>query len=75
MKIAIATLETGNFTFKAVGLTVGEALEAVRVGWTHHIRTTGAADKWSDVRRSVNVLDATVGECYRDGHPLGLVLR
>lgn len=70
MNVHLATLETTNFTFQAIGATEVEAVEAIRKGWNKHARRTGAVIRFDDLRDDVNVIVMQSGRAYRDGMAL-----
>jgi hypothetical protein len=84
MHIVIATLETPNFRFEAVGATEAEALELLEEAWSRHFDEMGqpedmlsfdavleAAER-PDTRYFVNTRALLVGAAYRDGQQLFL---
>lgn len=85
MDIFIATLETPNFRFEAVGNTEAEALALLEQAWSHHFDEMGQP---ADMLSFEEVLDVAeqpnaryflttralrLGEAYRDGQPMDAV--
>lgn len=65
-----ASLDTGYFSFSAIGHTEMQARAAVRRAWTKHRSQTGAQWTWADLEDGCNVLPMQVGAGYREGLPL-----
>lgn len=64
----LATVETRNFTFEAMGETKEEAVSAVKKGWLRHQRETGATLTWEEIQKEIlETHEFVLGRCYRDG--------
>ncbi|MDO9506589.1 hypothetical protein [Hydrogenophaga sp.] len=84
MSLVIATLETPNFRFEAVGATQAQALELLETAWSQHFDDMGQPDhmlSFDAVREATEEQGAryflttrvvTLGATYRDGVPLTL---
>lgn len=68
--IFYASLDTGYFSFSAVGRTEEQARAAVRRAWTKHRYETKAEYTWADLEDGVNVLPMEMGAGYRDDLPI-----
>lgn len=64
--LTIATLETGSFSFTAVGSSRPHAERVMSATWAKHRREYDARDSWDEVREDVNYTDALPGEGMRD---------
>lgn len=65
--MTVATLDTANFNFIALGLTPEDCRTALRKAWAEHRRQTGATWTLEDVYDSVNYLILKPGQVARDG--------
>jgi len=63
----LATLETPNFEFLAVGDTREEALAAMRKGWQNHIQGCDTCWKWEEIEQDIFVRFTRTGDFWRDG--------
>jgi hypothetical protein len=68
--LTLATLDTANYSFAALGETKGQATRAMQAAWRRHRAQTGAEMRWDDVKGDVNYADIRPGQCLRDGSPL-----
>lgn len=66
----LATLDTGNFRFAALGSTEEEARGIIGTAWEHHAEQSGAFLTWDQLADDVNVETIRLGEANRDGAPL-----
>jgi hypothetical protein len=69
----LATLDTANFRFMAVGDTEAGAREVMREAWNKHREEYRAAWKFEDVADEVEVIELIPGMATRDGEPLLLL--
>jgi hypothetical protein len=71
LKFSVATIETPNFSFSAFGRTEMESLDAMLKGLEEHRRQTGLPKDWPEkTMESVNVFEASFGDCLRDREAL-----
>lgn len=75
MILHLATLETRNYRFQALGMTPGEAIDALALAWDRHAEQTGADDNWSAFADDVTVSALETGTAYRDGSPIAALER
>lgn len=61
----IATCETRNFDFLAVGRTAEEARESLLNGWRRHCQQTGAEHDHV-TEEDINIDECQPGQCLRD---------
>ena len=73
MILHLATLDTRNFQFQALGLTEQEARATLEQAGASHAAETGAWE-WAEFSDGVNVSALEIGTAYRDGWPLLPVL-
>lgn len=66
--IALAEINTGNFTFHAFGATPEQARGALLAAWAQHVADTGA-DRDCFPHEDINVLQGGYGHTFRDGSP------
>ena len=66
----LATLETANFSFLALGATTEEAKTAMKKAWATHKRQYKATDTWLDVCEDVHYTTIEPGQALRDGECL-----
>jgi hypothetical protein len=65
--IYLATAESRNFSFKAVGSTAKLAMEALRKGLRLHAEQYDLDPEWHIENADFGVEALTLGEVYRDG--------
>jgi hypothetical protein len=72
----LATLDTSNFNFVALGRDQAHAEQIMRRAWNAHRRDYGR-DVWTydEISDSVNFAEISVGTALRDGSPLRLTRR
>lgn len=63
----LASLDTINFRFQALGATEQEALGILALAWEEHARQSGAYVTWDDLADDANVTALQLGHGYRDG--------
>lgn len=63
----LASLDTINFRFQALGATEQEALGVLALAWEEHARQSGAYVTWDDLADDANVTALQLGHGYRDG--------
>jgi hypothetical protein len=68
--IYLATAESRNFSFEAIGETYNEAIKALHKGLKIHAKQYGLAPKWFEEWADIQVNPLTIGEVYRDGSQL-----
>ena len=68
--VYLATAESRNFSFQAVGLTAKSAMEALRNGLRIHAKQYDLDPDWHIENADFGVEALTVGEVYRDGSQL-----
>jgi hypothetical protein len=68
--IYLATAESRNFSFQAVGLTAKSAMEALRNGLRIHAEQYDLDPDWHIENADFGVEALTLGEVYRDGSQL-----
>lgn len=66
---AIAIVNTGTFTFHAVGDTPRQARAIIKAAWRTHVEQNPAAQMDALVDDEIQVLDGSVGGVFRDGSP------
>jgi hypothetical protein len=64
--IFIATVETKDFRFLAVGNSTREATDALMAGWERHCMTT-EDDPHQVSKKDVGIIQCEPGDCLRDG--------
>lgn len=64
--VCVAMLDTGSFSFVAVDETPTKAREVLRRAWEKHRDQTGARYQWDELVDGVNIIDAELGQAYRD---------
>jgi hypothetical protein len=68
--IYLASAESRNFSFQAVGLTAKSAMEALRNGLRIHAEQYDLDPDWHIENADFGVEALTLGEVYRDGSQL-----
>lgn len=63
----LATLDTPNYRFTALGTTEEEARGIIGAAWTQHAEQYGAVLTWDDLADDVNTEELTPGTANRDG--------
>jgi len=66
--IALAEINTGNFTFHAFGATPEQARDALTAAWFQHVADTGA-ERDGFPHEDINVITGGYGHTFRDGSP------
>lgn len=66
----LATLDTGNYRFTALGTTEQEARGILGAAWQHHAEQMGAILDLDDIADDVTVQELHPGTANRDGSPL-----
>lgn len=66
----LATLDTPNYRFAALGTTEQEARGIIGAAWTHHAEQYGALLSVDDIADEVNVQELRPGTANRDGSHL-----
>lgn len=74
MILHLATLETRNYRFQALGFTEQEARAALEQAWNAHAEQTGGIG-WQRLADDVNVSALETGTAYRDGSPIATLER
>lgn len=68
--VHVATLDTGSFSFMAVGVTAQQATDALRAGWNSHRSQYCATYTWNDLAEGVAVRQMPMGVAFRDGEAI-----
>jgi hypothetical protein len=68
--IYLASAESRNFSFQAVGSTAKSAMEALRKGLLLHAEQYNLDPDWHVENADFGVEALTLGEVYRDGSEL-----
>ncbi len=68
--VYLATAESRNFSFKAVGSTAKSAMEALRNGLRIHAEQYDLDPDWHIENADFGVEALVLGEVYRDGSQL-----
>lgn len=66
----LATLDTANYRFTALGTTEQEARGVLGAAWQHHAEQMGAVWSVDDIAGDVNVQELRPGTANRDGSHL-----
>ncbi len=73
MQVYVATMETRNFTFTAVGEDEAQARAGIEEAWRVHCEQHARADKNYIDDCDITVLAMHVGSAYRDGEAIAHV--
>lgn len=68
--IVLATLDTGRFTFEALGANKDDAHDLMEAAWEKHCEDYEGARDWPWWEDSVNYSDISLGEVLRDGETI-----
>ncbi|MDK9702451.1 MAG: hypothetical protein OEL20_04875 [Sulfuritalea sp.] len=67
----IASLDTSNFTFTALGETSGEARAALQRGLREHgVQYKLPADWFQEFADAIHLDEVMIGDCLRDHEPM-----
>jgi hypothetical protein len=69
-KIFIATLESRSFSFKAIGKTRQQAIDALIKGLDTHTRQYNLAPDWFSADSDIGCTDLIIDQAYRDYTPI-----
>jgi hypothetical protein len=65
--VFVATLETRNFSFMALGRSTDDARDSLMRGWQKHCEEYPDADPDSVIPEDCSVTELSDGQCTRDG--------